>query len=450
MANKLFGTAGIRGPIENKVTPEMAHKLAFSLGTYTDGGKIVVGKDTRTSSDMLEHAIISGLLSSGSDVVDIGLAPTPCLAFSTKNLGADSGIMITASHNPAPDNGIKFHNPDGMEYLPEQELDIEEIFFEKKFKKANWDDIGELNHYTDGIRNYTNNILNKVEVEPKYKVVLDCASGAPSTVTPYLLRELDCEVTTINSNPDGRFPGRSPEPQPWNLKDLKMFLGKTDADVGFAHDGDGDRITVFDEDGKFVQHDTLIALFAREAVKKHGGGTVITSINTSASIEEVVKKEGGKVMRVPLGNLHATLDDYDTVYAGEPSKSLFPDYNRWTDGIYAASKLLEVMSSKSEPLSELTAEIPSYPMHRENFPCPDEKKKEFMEKIRDHLLENVTEVRDTDEVDGLRITKEDGSWILIRTSGTEPKVRMVLEGKTEEDVKKLRKIGLKGIKKILE
>lgn len=155
-------------------------------------------------------------------------------------------------------------------------------------------------------------------------------------------------------------------------------------------------------------------------------------------------------MRVPLGDLPSALVEYDPIFAGEPGKLLFPEYNRWIDGIYAASKLLELISSKEKPLSEIVSEIPSYPIHRENFSCPDEKKEEFMEDIKSYLLENVKGIRNKIEADGLRVNRTDGSWILIRTSGTEPKARMVVEGKSKEDSEELLKIGRKGIKKILE
>jgi len=447
---KLFGTCGIRGPIATKVTPELIFKLGLALASYIKGGEIVIARDSRTSSEMLQHAATAGLLSGGCDVIDIGLAPTPCLAFNTRDLGAKAGVMITASHNPSPDNGIKFHNPDGMEYLPDQELGIEKLVFGRKLKHARWDRLGAVREYPDAVPKYIDWIKGAVRIKPGFKVVVDCASGAPSVVTPYLLRELGCEVVTLNSNPDGYFPGRSPEPQPWNLEDLMLTVREVGADVGFAHDGDGDRVVAVDERGKFVKHDTFIAMFAKRAAEVKGRGTVVTSVNTSVSIEEVVGKRGCKVVRTALGNIHTTTREHDAIYAGEPGKSLFPDLSNWTDGIHAAAKVLGLMSAEGKPLSQIVAEIPDYPMHRENFSCPEGKKASFMKNMRKYLLKNVGDVRDTIDIDGVRVNRKNGSWILIRASGTEPKARMVLEGRTKKEANELKKIGRTGIKKFLK
>jgi len=446
---KLFGTCGIRGPIATKVTPELIFKLGLALASYIKGGEVVIARDSRTSSEMLQHAATAGLLSGGCDVMDIGLAPTPCLAFNTRDLRAKAGVMITASHNPSPDNGIKFHNPDGMEYLPDQELDIEKLVFGGKLKHARWDKLGAVQEYPDAVPKYMDWIKGAVKVKPGFKVVVDCASGAPSVVTPYLLRELGCKVVTLNSNPDGYFPGRSPEPQPWNLEDLMLTVREVGADIGFAHDGDGDRVAAVDERGEFVKHDTFIAMFAKRAAEAKGRGTVVTSVNTSVSIEEVVGERGCKVVRTALGNIHAAAREHNAIYAGEPGKSLFPDLSNWTDGIHAAAKVLELMSAEGKPLSQIVGEIPDYPMHRENFSCPERKKASFMKNMRKYLLKKVGDVRDTIDIDGVRVNRKNGSWILIRTSGTEPKARMVLEGRTKREANELKKIGRTGIKKFL-
>ncbi|KXB03038.1 hypothetical protein AKJ47_02930 [candidate division MSBL1 archaeon SCGC-AAA261G05] len=446
---RLFGTCGIRGPVAERVTPELVYKLGLSLATYIDGGKVVIARDSRLTGEMLKHATISGLLAGGCDVIDIGLAPTPCLSFTTRDLGADAGVMMTASHNPSSDNGIKFHNSDGMEFLPDQEIEIEDLYFKEKFKRAEWNEVGTVENYEDAIPNYLEAITRSVNVEPGLKVVVDCSSGAASVVTPYLLRELGCKVITLNSNPDGHFQAHSPEPQPWHLEDLRRAVVDLGADVGFAHDGDGDRVEVVDECGVFFKHDTFIVNFAKRAAEKHGGGTVVTSVNTSVSIEEVVNAAGGKVERTALGNLPAAHLEHDAIYAGEPGKSIFPEFSRWMDGIYAGAKFLEIMSKEDKKPSEIAAGVPSYPMDRENFACPEEKKLEFMKSMRDYLQENVSQIRGIIDIDGIRVNREDGSWILIRTSGTEPKARMVIEGRTEEEAEELREIGRAGIKKLL-
>lgn len=448
-AKRLFGTRGIRGPIATKVTPEIMLKLGLALAAHIERGKVVVGRDSRTSSEMLQHAFTAGLLAGGCDVVDIGLAPSPCVGFTTRDLRARAGAVITASHNPPSDNGVTFYGSDGMEYLPNQELEIEGLIFGGELRQASWDSLGSVRSRPDVIARYMSAIKRAVRVKRGFKVIVDCASGAGSAVTPYLLRELGCKVVTLNSNPDGHFPGRAGEPQPWNLGDLMNTVREVGADVGFAHDGDADRLAVIDENAKFIKHDTLIALFAKRAVEAHGGGTVITSINTSIAIEEVVAKARGRTIRTVLGNLHEAILKHDAIFAGEPSKLIFPEFGKWMDGVFGAAKMLELMSLARKPLSKITSGVPDYPMYREDFACPDERKEGFMRSIREYLLSSVGEVRDTLEIDGLRVNRKNGGWLLIRTSGTEPKARMVLEGRTRAEAEMLKGIGLKGIRKFL-
>ena len=446
----LFGTRGIRGPVATRVTPELMLKLGQALASYAGEGKIVVGRDARTSGEMLQHAFVAGVLAGGCDIIDIGIVPSPCVAFTTRDLGAKAGAIITASHNPPPDNGVAFYRSDGMEFLPEEELSIEEIVFGERARLASWEMLGNVQRY-DAISRYVQAIKQVVKVKPGFKVVIDCANGAGTTTTPYLLRELGCKVVTLNSHLDGHFAGHPAEPQPWNLGDLMHTVREVGADVGLAHDGDADRVVAIDEEGRFVKHDVLIALFAKHIVEARGGGVAITSINTSVAIEEVVARAGGKTIRTALGNIHAAMREHKAVFAGEPGKIIFLDFGPWIDGVLTAAKLLELMSLGRKPLSKMFAEeVPDYPMYFEDFLCPDERKAEFIRGIHDYLLANVSEIRDLLEVDGLRVNRENGSWVLIRVSGTEPKARLVIEGRTKAEMEELKEIGLHGIREFLK
>lgn len=444
---KLFGTRGIRGPIATKVTPGLALRLGLALSAHTQQGKVVVGMDPRTSSEMLKHALVAGLLAGGSEVVDLGLTPSPCVAFTTRELKASAGVVITASHNPPPDNGFAFYRSTGMEFLTQEELELERLVLEGKPDLASWDRVGGARLLPGGLWNYLRAIQEAVEVEHGLKVVVDCANGAASLATPRLLRELGCKVTTLNSNPDGRFPGRPAEPQPWNLGDLMATVRELGADLGIAHDGDADRVAVVDERGRFVKHDTLIALFAREAVKARGGGRVVTSINTSVAIEEVVAQAGGKILRTSLGNIHEAMLEHRAIFAGEPGKLIFPEFGLWPDGLFTGAKVLELLSKTGKPLSKVVEEVPDYHFYHQDFPCPEELKHDLMRYIGQYLLEHVPEVRDVLDIDGIRVNRRNGSWLLIRVSGTEPKARMVLEGRTQAEAEELKQIGLEGIKR---
>lgn len=445
----MFGTRGIRGPIGTKVTPELMLRLGVALGNYIGEGKIVVARDARTSGEMIKHAFISGVLAGGCDVVDINFAPSPCLAFTTRDLGGKAGAIITASHNPPPDNGLALYRSDGMEFLPEEELALEKLVLDQGPKWTSWDAIGEIQHY-DAIPRYLQAIKQAVKIKQNFKVVVDCANGVGSLTTPLLLRELGCKVVTINSHLDGHFPGRPAEPQPWNLSDLMRTVRDVGADVGIAHDGDADRIAAVDKKGNFIKHDTLIALFAARAIKARGGGIAVTSVNTSVSIEEVVARAGGSMVRTALGNFHTEMLKHNACFAGEPGKLVFPEFGPWADGVFTAAKLLELMSTEKKSISKIiAAQVPDYPMYVEDFHCPNERKAKFMAGVLEYLLSNVDDVKNTLKIDGVRVNRKNGSWILIRVSGTEPKARMVVEGRTEDELQRLKELGLHGIRKFL-
>ncbi|MGQ9788908.1 MAG: phosphoglucosamine mutase [Candidatus Hadarchaeaceae archaeon] len=450
IGKKLFGTRGIRGPISTKMTPEFMLRLGCALAEYVNGGEVVVGWDTRTSGEMLVRAFTAGLIAGGSDVIEIGIIPSPCLAFTTRSLGAGAGAIITASHNPPEDNGIVFYRSDGTEFLTEDVVSLERIFFAGEGRISRWDELGTVRKY-DPINPYLNYIKKLVKVKPGLKVVIDCGNGAGSLVTPRLLRELGCKVVTLNAHPDGYFPGRVPEPQPWNLTDLMSTVREVNADIGMAHDGDADRIAVVDEQGNFIKSDSVIALFAELAAARANGGTVVTSVNTSVAIDEVVARVGGKVLRTGLGGFTEAMLEHHACFAAEPGKLVFLELGPWADGIFCAAKLLELLSMEQKSVSEIISErIPNYPMYFQDFECPDEMKEEFIREMRDHLLSNVDEIHEAVEVDGVRINRKNGSWILVRTSGTEPKVRLVVEGRNEAELEKLKEIGLKKIKECLK
>lgn len=447
---QLFGTRGVRGPIATKVTPELMLKFGQALASYVGRGKIVVGRDARTSGEMLQHAFVAGALAGGCDMIDVGLVPSPCVAFTVRELSAEAGAVITASHNPPPDNGIAFYSSDGMEFLPEEELRLEEFMFEKQVKRASWDSLGSMQRY-DVIPRYLEAIERAVKVRRGFKVVVDCANGVGAVTTPLLLRELGCKVVTLNSHLDGHFPGHPSEPQPWNLNDLMLTVREVGADLGVAHDGDADRVAVVDERGDFVKHDALIALFAKRAVDAKGGGVIVTSISTSVVIEEVVDQAGGQTFRTALGNYSAAMLEHGACFAGEPGKLIFPEFGPWADGVLVVAKLLEVMSLQRKPPSKIfAANVPDYPMYSKDFACPQERKGEFMQGIRKYLPENVSEVRDVLDIDGVRVNRKNGSWLLIRVSGTEPKARLVVEGRTEAELETLKEVGLRGIHEFLK
>ena len=282
MQKKLFGTSGIRSVANKDLIPEMAVQIGLTISEATESGKIVIAFDTRTSSLMIEHSLIAGLLSGGSSVYRLGLLPTPVLAFLTKELHANTGLMITASHNPPEYNGIKLFNQNTMAYGEEQQNLIERTMRRKCFKRTSWQDIGTV-QTTDHVNVYFRMIKNSIKLFRNWKVVVDPGCGATSKVAPHIFRVIGCTVTSINSQPNGFFPGRSPEPHSESLQKLSSVVKKMKADIGIAYDGDGDRMAVIDENGMFVPFNQILTAYASHISKKERGGMLITNMETSMS-----------------------------------------------------------------------------------------------------------------------------------------------------------------------
>lgn len=251
---RLFGTNGIRGVVNKELTPEFAIKIAEAIGTFFKQGKILLGYDGRTSNIMLANAVTSGLISTGCDAYDAGMAPTPCIQYAVKNHQMDGGVMITASHNPPEYNGIKVMAEDGVEISRQQEVKIENMFFENKVNHVDWRRVGQRHVLPRVLDEYKEAIKQHVDVstikKKHYHIVVDAANGVGGLASPYLLRELGCRVTTINANIDGAFPNRPPEPRPENLQDLATTVKAVGADLGVAFDSDADRSIFVDEKGE--------------------------------------------------------------------------------------------------------------------------------------------------------------------------------------------------------
>ena len=353
-----------------------------------------------------------------------GIVPTPVLAFATKLLKMDAGVMITASHNPPEYNGVKFWSREGMAFTPKEEEEIERLAQEGP-RRVEWHRVGSIKE-EDVLPVYFREILDRFFLRESFKVVVDCGNGSASLVTPHLLREMGCEVVTLNSHPDG-FPGRGLEPVAENLRELAEKVRNSGADIGIAHDGDADRVAAVDERGRVVDHDKLLALVARE---EGGRGTVVTTVDASRVVDKAVEERGGKVVRTKVGDVHVavTCREMNADFGGEPCGAwIFPKIHLAPDGPLGALILLKILDS-GKALSEMVDELPSYVMLRKKIPCPNEKKEEVMRKF---MTTAQKMGGDISTVDGIRLSFPEG-WILVRPSGTEPLIRVTVEGETEE------------------
>ncbi len=423
-SRKLFGTAGIRGSIREKVTERLALEIGRAMSTMlANEGQVLVGSDYRTTSAELRATLMGGLLGGGIDVLDAGFLPTPTLAFGVRELGAQAGVMITASHNPPQDNGMKCYTHDG-----------------RGFRDVTWDQVGALSNAPDITDMYSADLLARMRpFRRKLRVVVDCANGTAYNLTPLILSQMGCEVISLNGHPDGRFPGRPAEPSPQNLVMTCELVLKAKADLGIAHDGDGDRLSVIDEKGRYVNNDTLLAFFARLSLKQHGPGRIVTTVDTSSRIDEIAISSGGTVERTRLGKTHVQLTEENRANVRlccEPWKIIDPEWGFWGDAVYSACRLVQALDQSKGPASALFRGIPNYPQERFHFQCPDRSKDAAMKKIS-HVLEHEKGTKSLTTLDGIRVDFNDNSWVLIRKSGTEPKIRVYCEGRSAKRLHQL-------------
>ena len=425
---QLFGTSGIRR-VADKNLLQLALEVGLAVGKVY--GSVVVGSDTRTSSEAMKYALISGLLAAGSKSGDAGVVPTPTLAFAAREF--DAGAMITASHNPPEYNGIKLLNPDGSAFGSDQQQQIEGTILDGSLAVALWDKIRSSNIYSEAVDRHIEYILRDFPDRLRLKVVLDCGCGAASVITPYLLRKLGCEVVTLNCYPSGFFP-HAIEPIESNLGDLMRATREFGADLGIAHDGDGDRMMAVDDKGRFIPGDKLLALFAQEV----GAKEVVTTIDASMTIDEM----GFSVTRTKVGDTYVSEElKKGGDFGGEPSGNwVFPDISLCPDGIYAAARL--VAMAEQQKLSHLVDSIPCYPLLRGSISSEGV----VMSKLEQQLV--AMEPLSINNSDGIKLSFTDG-WLLIRASGTEPKIRVTAEAKDEARVRQLYDNGIRAIKECM-
>ena len=446
---RLFGTFGVRRTANDVLTPEFASRLAACYGTLVKG-TVAVGGDTRTSTLMLKQAVTAGLLSSGCDVVDLGILPTPGVQYAVRKY-YDGGVMITASHNPPQYNGLKFLDKDGIGIPDDMDLEIERLYFDAEPDRVGFHEIGQLYQNDKVIDEYVDEAVSKVDVEAirkaNLKVVVDCGSGAGCFTAPYLIRKLGCDVTTLNSQPDGFFPGRNPEPIEENLQELIHVVKELNADIGLAHDGDADRTICIDEKGNFVLGDKTFTLVEKQMLKENNGGIIVTTVATSQAIYDVAEEHNGEVIATAVGDLLVArkLKDEDGLFGGEENGGLiFPDFVYGRDAVMTVAKILEIVAKEKKPLSELVAELPVYYASKTKVACPDDEKEFVMSSIAQEI--QTTTDFNLDLTDGVKILKDDG-WVIIRPSGTEPIFRCFAESDSQEKADEMTEWGLGLIEK---
>jgi phosphoglucosamine mutase len=399
----LFGSSGIRRKFDQTLI-DIALKIGSALAFRSHD--VIVGMDTRTTSPLLAHLVISGILGSGGTARVCGIVPTPTVAFNTRF--ARAGCMITASHNPEDYNGLKLFNPDGSSFTRYQQEDVEELLSVPHW--TNWLQQG-TECVADSLTPHKNAILEQVQPETEITAVLDCGNGAGCVLSPRVLMDAGVKVIAVNANPSGHF-ARPSEPLKENLGYMGELVRKTKAGCAIVHDGDADRMMAFDNRGRFIDGDHLLMLFTMYLDAKH----VVTTSDASMIIDEIAE-----VRRTPVGDTYVSeeLRSWGE-FGGEPSGAwIFPKISFCPDGPFAAALFCEIASQWN--IAEKIDAMPSYPILRESFTSPTAR-------------EAVSALGAANPTDGIRIEGESG-WCLIRASGTEPKIRITAEGKTRQSAK---------------
>ncbi len=437
MSKLMISVSGIRGVFGEDLTPLNAMKFAAHFGNFIGGGKVIVGRDSRVTGETLFHSIVSGLLAAGCNVVDIGIVATPTVLLAVEQSDANGGIAITASHNPAQWNAMKFVDKDGMFLSADRAKDFIAMF-SKEPTFAQWNSVGKLEKDNRAIERHIDKILSIPYIDfekikkRKFKVVIDSVNGAGGLISPLLLKKLGCEVIEINSEPTGIF-AHTPEPLNKNLKQLEETVKKFNADIGFATDPDVDRLAIVSEKGEAIGEEFSL-LLAEKFVLSKKKGDIVTNLSSSMASEDIANDFGVKVFRTKVGevNVGKKMIEVNAAIGGEGNGGIIcPEVHYTIDAPVGMAIILAYMSEREKTISELVSEIPRYYFAKDKIKTNPE--------LLDGILNRVPELfkgYKIDRTDGYKILGEK-FWIHIRKSGTEPIIRVYVESETLEKSEKL-------------
>ena len=472
---RLFGTSGIRGVVDQDLSPDLCRRAALAIGTtLPQSSTVCIATDTRVSRDAIKDAVTAGLRSCDVNVVDLGILPTPALALLTRQLGFAAGIMVTASHNPPEFNGIKLFTQNSLGYSQAQEAEIERIFFGKQFRQGKK---GTLEQGRDMKQKYLSFIKGKLSLTAfkresgvggsrdhggrfregtlglpganrNLKVVVDPGNGAASGFASDIFAQMGLDVLPVNDEPDGSFPGRSPEPKEDTLQGTIGFLRRHDADLAICFDGDADRVVFCDKEG-FLGFNEPIAFISRLAVKRTGKKKVATTVETGTLLDLAVKDLGvevarGRVGDVPVAYLAQQLDA--ALGVEQVGVYIMPEVGYYPDSIFASLFLLGQISDPGE-IRQFFRGIPRLFFEKAKVSCPNELKEPVMARVKEKA--DIFAPDEINDLDGLRLQFAD-SWMLIRPSGTEPVIRVIAESMSEKQTGELTSKGEELVRSLVE
>lgn len=417
----VFGTAGVRGVFNSTQTVEQVHQLAETSAFVFGKGRYALGWDGRKSSMVLGRVVAASVAECGSKAMAFGLAPTPVIAFGTREQGCELGFAVTASHNPPEFSGVKVFNKKGMELSREEEARIERGMVVESTKTSTTP--GSIES-CDEIESYVRTLCARFSrPENPLRLVVDCATGPPALVTPNVLKRLGHKVISLNTHMSWQFSARHPEPTAETLEQTATFVGGVEVDVGLAHDGDGDRLVLINSAGR-VLPDYMTSILALEAIDK-SSGSVVVSENSSFAVEETAARMGLRVVRAKIGKTFAEIGREGAVLATEPTKIVDPSWGMWEDGIYGAVLIADLLSKRPELRRMIDGEL-EWLYRQVNLPVSVDLVK-VMENVEEYFGKyKIVEKR---TLDGLRVVFKDNTWVMFRPSGTEPKTRIYCEAR---------------------
>jgi len=430
----MISISGIRGIVGEGLSPDLMVKFSAAAGMFYGCGRVMVGRDSRVTGEMVKHAVFSGLMAVGCSPVDLGICSTPTVEIAVKNSDAVGGIIITASHNPVEWNALKLLSKNGIFLDEEEGARVKFLIDNQEIRYSGWDSIGTVSSYNKATEDHVNAILNLdfIDVEKirsrRFKVACDCVNGAGGTIIPLLLDALGCKVYPLNVETTGRF-AHTPEPVPENLGDLCQKVKDNKADVGFAVDPDVDRCAVIDERGNPIGEEYTVVLDSKYILSKRKG-PVVVNISTTRAIEQVAREAGVELYRTKVGEIHVVkkMMEVDAVAGGEGNGGLIlPDIHLGRDAPLAAAVMLQALADKNESVSQMFNKVPKYKIIKKKIETGQNDPDHILNKLKERFAGSRMNL-----VDGIKI-EEENYWVQVRKSNTEPIIRVMAEAATEEE-----------------
>ena len=416
----------IRGAVNSEITNEFASNLGNIIGNFMrHGKKVVVGRDVNASSQMIKRSITAGILAAGVDVIDFGVSPIPAAHYGSDLYDTDVIVTITASHLHPEEIDIKLFSDHDIPLV------------QRHAEKVPWDNIGHLSYVHDYVDKYINAVLENTEKDlissMAPKVVIDCANGSAVPFMPEILSKLGSEAILFGCQPTNMAARKFAEPTPESISLVSNLVNAVGADMGIAMDNDGDRVVFIDEKGNIIRDQTILGLLAREALIKNPGGTIVSSVAASMSLDEIVSDHGGNLIKAPMDSVLEEIVKNNAIFGGDDTGTyVFPEFQNCFDAIFAAVKVLEIVCKHNKTLSTLVKEIPEYPRTVFSVECEHDEKDAILENLNQNLGENS----EIDTTEGIKVIEKD-SFILVRPSRFEPLLRVYIEAKSSGKLQKL-------------